>query len=198
VKQGKTDEEFWLGFAKEKGIALSVDWVDSLKAVMKEAIGVNSQMYALVEELRERQIPIALLSNIDERLSKLIREFGLYAPFNPCLLSCEIGVEKPDPKAYECLLTNLNLPAQEILFIDDRLENVEAARKMGIDALLFESLQQLRQELIKRQLLDAKTEVSMNVQNLLQEYVEDNGTPGAAVALIDHNKVQSSVAVRWC
>lgn len=42
---------------------------------MKDAIGVNLEMYALVDQLKEQQIPVALLSNIDERLSKLIREF---------------------------------------------------------------------------------------------------------------------------
>jgi epoxide hydrolase-like predicted phosphatase len=153
VKQGKTDEEFWLNFAKIKGIALPVDWSHSFKSVMKEAIGVNPQMYALVEELQAAQVPVALLSNIDERLSKLIRDFGLYEPFDPCLLSCEIGIEKPDPKAYEFLLAKLKLPAKEILFIDDRPENVEAAKKIGIDAILFESPEQLRKELLKRGLL---------------------------------------------
>ena len=110
-------------------------------------------MYGLVDELREQQIPVAFLSNIDERLSKLIRDFGFYEPFDPCLLSCETGIEKPNPKAYEILLAKLDLPAKEILFIDDRPENVEAAKKIGIDALLFESLEQLRKELLKRELL---------------------------------------------
>jgi epoxide hydrolase-like predicted phosphatase len=153
LKEGKTDEEFWLSYAKKKDVVLPADWGHSLKSVMKEAIGVNPQMVALVEELRGAQIPVALLSNIDERLSKLIRDFGLYESFNPCLLSCEIGVEKPDPKAYEVLLAKLDLPAKEVVFIDDRLENVEAAKKIGIDALLFESPQQLRKELLKRELL---------------------------------------------
>lgn len=104
-------------------------------------------MYALVDQLKEQQIPVALLSNIDERLSKLIRDFGLYEPFEPCLLSCEIGVEKPDLKAYELLVKTLNLPAKDVVFIDDRPENVEAAKTIGLDAILFESEQQLRNEL---------------------------------------------------
>jgi epoxide hydrolase-like predicted phosphatase len=150
VKQGSTDEEFWLAYAKTKGIILPSNWPVSFKSAMKEAIGVNSQMYQLVEELRERGILIALLSNIDERLSKLVREFGFYKPFAPCLLSCEIGIEKPDPKIYEFLLQELNLPAEEVVFIDDLPENIEAAKKIGLDAILFESEYQLRGELSKR------------------------------------------------
>lgn len=153
VEQGKTDEEFWLFFAKTKGIRLSANWTQSFKSVMKEAIGVNPQMYILVEELRKQHIPVALLSNIDKRLSNLIRDFKFYEPFHPCLLSCEIGAEKPDPKAYEILLAHLNLPAKEIVFIDDRPENIEVAKKMGLDAILFESEDQLRAELSKRGVL---------------------------------------------
>ncbi len=153
VKQGKTDEEFWISYAKTKGIKLPSDWGESFRSVMKDAIGVNPQMYILVNQLKEQHIPVALLSNIDERLSKLIRDFGLYEPFTPCLLSYEIGIEKPDLKAYEFLLTELNLPAKEVLFIDDRPENIEAAKAAGLDAILFHSEQQLRGELSKRGVL---------------------------------------------
>lgn len=154
VKQGKTDEEFWISYAKSKGIKLPHNWGLSFKSVMKEAIGINPQMYILVDQLKEQQISVALLSNIDERLSKLIRDFGLYEPFNPCLLSCEIGAEKPDLKAYGLLLTKLNLPPKEVLFIDDKIENIESAKAIGLDAILFESEQQLRNELRKRDILE--------------------------------------------
>lgn len=150
IKQGKTDEEFWIAYAKNKGIKLPANWSTSFRSVMKDAIGVNLEMYALVGQLKEQQIPIALLSNIDDRLSKLIRDFGLYEPFEPCLLSCEIGVAKPDRKAYELLIKTLNLPAKDVVFIDDRLENVNAAKTIGLDAILFESEQQLRTDLTTR------------------------------------------------
>lgn len=153
VKQGKTDEEFWISYAKTKGIKLPSDWGESFRSVMQDAIGVNPQMYVLINQLKEKQIPVALLSNIDERLSKLVRGFGLYEPFNPCLLSCEIGIEKPDLKAYEFLLKELNLPAKEVLFIDDKPENIEAAKAVGLDTILFQSEQQLRGELSKRGVL---------------------------------------------
>ncbi len=150
VKQGKTDQEFWIFYAKNKAIKLPDNWTTSFKSVMKEAIGVNSAMYSLVAKLKEQQITVGLLSNIDERLSNIVRECDLYDPFDPCLLSCEIGVEKPDIKAYKLLLNTLNLPANEIVFIDDRPENIEAAKTIGLDAILFESESQLRNELSTR------------------------------------------------
>lgn len=153
VKNGKTDEEFWLGFAKQKGVQLGNNWSKDFKSALKNSIGANPEMYALVDELKKKQIPIALLSNIDMRLSKLIREFGLYEPFDPCLLSCEIGLAKPDLGAYKTLMEKLELPAKDIVFIDDKLENIEKAKELGIDAILFESHGQLRKELQNRKLL---------------------------------------------
>jgi HAD superfamily hydrolase (TIGR01509 family) len=47
------------------------------------------------------------------------------------LISCEIGYEKPDPRAFQFLLEELDLPPNLCTFIDDKKENVEAARALG-------------------------------------------------------------------
>jgi putative hydrolase of the HAD superfamily len=153
IKEGKTDAEFWMQYAKEKKIALPSDWETSLNAVMKESIAANPEMYALVDTLKQKGLPVAMLSNIDDRLAKLIRGFGMYEPFSPCLLSCELGLEKPDSKIYEVLIREMDLPAGDIVFVDDKQENVESARALGIDAILFTSHGQLVQELKQRELL---------------------------------------------
>ena len=153
MKAGKSDVGFWLEFAKRKEIQLSNDWAQRYTEILKESVGADPGMYVLIDELKDSGICIGMLSNIDDRNTKLIRDFGFYKPFEPCLLSCEMGLEKPDPKAYELLLKTIKLPAEEIVFIDDKAENVEAAKKMGIDAIQFKSLDQLRKELSQRELL---------------------------------------------
>lgn len=153
LKTGKTDEEFWIEFAAQKKMALPEEWASEFRSVMTQAIGVNAEMYDLVDEMKGKQIPVALLSNIDERLSKLIRQLGLYQPFDPCLLSCEIGYDKPDPGSYAYLLEKLDLSAEDVVFIDDKEENVRAAKEIGIDAIWFQSPQQLKEELKERGLL---------------------------------------------
>lgn len=153
MKEGKSDIDFWFGLAQKKGVQLPSDWAEKYTATLKASVGADPKIYVLIDELKKSGIRVGMLSNIDDRYKKLIRDFGFYDPFEPCLLSCEMGLQKPDPKAYELLLTKLDLPAKEVLFIDDLPENVEAAKKMGIDALLFESPQQLRKELLKRDLL---------------------------------------------
>ncbi len=150
MKQGQSDLSFWLELAQKRGVPLPSDWSTSYAVVLKKSIGANPKMYELIDELKQQGIQVGMLSNIDDRYIQLIRSFGFYDPFSPCLLSAEIGLEKPDRKAYELLLSALNLPAHSVLFVDDLQENVDAAKELGIDALLFTSEQELRLELEKR------------------------------------------------
>lgn len=112
--------------------------------------GFNSEMFSLVEELREHQILVGLLSNVSLDQAMLLDACGYYEPFDPCLLSCEIGMRKPDRRIYEYLLEELRLPAENVVFIDDRLDNVWVAQQVGIDAILFKSASQIRNELFTR------------------------------------------------
>ena len=146
--------KFWAQYAVEKGIPLPEDWPQRYRSKALECLHANVQMYALVEELKAKGIPVGLLSNTQARYGRLVKELGLYEPFDPCILSYEIGVEKPDPKAYQILLSALELPGETVVFFDDRVENIEAARTQGIDAILFESPEQVRKDLIERGLLD--------------------------------------------
>lgn len=155
-KQEEVPEiEYWIACAKIQERALPDDWRQRYRSVSRSALNVNDEMYELVEELKTSGIPVALLSNVQKRYADLIRGFGLYAPFEPCLLSSEMGVSKPDPKAFELLLEELSLPASDVVFIDDRPENIEAALNAGLDAILFESPSQLKKELSQRGLLQA-------------------------------------------
>ncbi len=150
IQQGITDVEFWLEYAKRMHIKLSDDWTLKFIHVMKEAIAANPFMFDLVKELRQEGYQAVLLSNIDERLGKLIREFGYYDAFDTCFLSYELGYEKPDVRIYLHVLARLELEPADLLFIDDRLDNIESARSLGIDSIHFISLEQLKLELSKR------------------------------------------------
>lgn len=149
-KAGKKDEEFWMQYAKDHHISLSENWLKEFKAAIRESIGINTNMYALVDKLKAQHIRVGLLSNIQERKGRMIRENGFYAPFSPCLLSFELGVEKPDPVIFQALLKAMPFHPADIMFIDDKQENVDAAKKLGLDAVLFTSQEQLEKDLLDR------------------------------------------------
>lgn len=94
-----------------------------------------------------------MLSNVREDQASVLRQMGYYKPFDPVALSYEIGVKKPDRRAYEILLRELEIKPSKVIFVDNKIENVEAAYTMGIDSIRFESVDQLKEELQKRNVL---------------------------------------------
>jgi len=159
IDPSQTYQQFWISYAEQNQIILSEMWEESFIEVMKKSFSINPGMYTLVEELKEQQIRIGLLSNIPERVAKLFRDFCWYDPFKAvCLLSCDIKIKKPDPDVYRLLLKTLNLKPQEIVFIDDQQDNIDSAKELGIDAILFHSEEQLRIELSMRGIIQLHLE----------------------------------------
>lgn len=92
----------------------------------------------------------AMLSDVTQYQAEIIRKMGYYDLFSPVLLSYEIGIKKPNPKAFKILLEKIQKSASSVIFIDDRIENGEAAKNLGIDSIQFISPKQLKKELIER------------------------------------------------
>ncbi|MGI6011327.1 MAG: HAD family hydrolase [Ruminococcus sp.] len=79
-------------------------------------------------------------------LSNASDEFYIYFPksydmtmFEEIIVSADLHLIKPDERIYRYLLEHCSLCPQETLFIDDRLENVEGARRTGIQAVVFQN-----------------------------------------------------------
>jgi putative hydrolase of the HAD superfamily len=96
----------------------------------------------------------AILSNgVPEIMSRLQRERSLAEFFDVIVVSYEVGCAKPDPAIYRICLERLNVPAEAALFVDDRVENLEAASALGIQTLHFtgdRSVEELRDRVALR------------------------------------------------
>ena len=108
---------------------------------------------ALLAELDATGVRLVCLSNDVNEWAKLLRErFGLGEYLTDWFVSGDIGVRKPDPEAFTTLCRRLDIVPERILLIDDREENVAAARGAGLQALWFgapymSTMDQLRKEL---------------------------------------------------
>lgn len=102
----------------------------------KKMIVERPKVWTLAEKLKEKGYRLYLLSNYSEELFT-IHTAGL--PFlefvDGGVISYEIHQIKPNPPIYEYLLQKYQLKAEECLFFDDRPENTEAARKLGMQAV---------------------------------------------------------------
>ena len=140
----------WKKSALEFGISLPDDWNKQLDTVTMNSLVEVKGMRELVQSYKEKGHRIALLSNVDSHHAALIRNYGYYKDFSPVVLSCEIGVDKPDPRAYKIMLDQVNVDPKNCIFIDDKQENVDAAKALGIDAILFTTPEQIKTELAQR------------------------------------------------
>jgi putative hydrolase of the HAD superfamily len=153
IKKGVPQSDFWQEYAKARGIVLSDDWKKTFNQILEGSLGINFEMFNLIDELKRREIVVGLLSNIGKVSAHTINQFGYYSSFDHCLLSCEMGVEKPNPRAYQILVEKIGIPPSDIVFFDDLPRNIDAAKKVGLDAVLFESAEQVREVLKQKRLL---------------------------------------------
>jgi 2-haloacid dehalogenase len=103
---------------------------------------------AIAAELRERQVPLFLLTNWPAEKWPMARQrFAFLDEFGGALVSGEVGLVKPEPAIFELLCRRFNLEPARTVFIDDAPKNVEAAKQLGFHALLFTSPEQLRADL---------------------------------------------------
>ena len=68
---------------------------------------------------------------IPQDVLELFQTRGVLDNFDGGVASCEVHINKPDPRIYQALLDKYQLKAGESVFIDDRLENVQAAFRLG-------------------------------------------------------------------
>lgn len=107
---------------------------------------VDAEMVAVVHELADQGRKLGLLSNIISDLVPVweARHGDWLGRFASLTYSCEIGVAKPDRRAYEICAQRLGVEPGQALFFDDNEANVVAAREAGMAAELFTSPAQVR------------------------------------------------------
>ena len=99
----------------------------------------HDEVWALAAEFRRTGGHTAFLSNSGPEVMARVRaRWPLEAWFDAVIISCEVGLSKPDPRIYELCLQRLGLPAPEALFVDDRADNIEGAARVGLRTLQFE------------------------------------------------------------
>ncbi|MBM0277267.1 HAD family hydrolase [Micromonospora tarensis] len=107
---------------------------------------VDDDMVAVVERAAASGRRLALLSNIPEELAAHYeRHHRWLRHFDVVAFSCRTSHVKPEPDAYRWCCRALDLAPGRILFIDDRVENIQAAEAIGMRAHLFISPTQAHQ-----------------------------------------------------
>lgn len=144
-----TVEEYWMKFAEDAGTKIDRSRIQELSICDMEMWSTaNAGMMQWVRNLRAAGIKTAVLSNMPWEMARHARKnFPWLSDFDCHVFSCEIGEIEPSPVIYRHCLERLGVHAPEAIFIDDREDNVQGARAVGIHGIQFQSGEQLVKDL---------------------------------------------------
>lgn len=93
-----------------------------------------------VKELKSKGFQILFLSNFSKKAEIECADTIDFIPYmDGGIFSYQVKLIKPDPEIYKVLLERFKLKADECVFFDDREENCETAKSLGIHAIIFKS-----------------------------------------------------------
>jgi HAD superfamily hydrolase (TIGR01509 family) len=120
---------------------------DTFFSLYNDVFSLNSPVIKILKSLQPR-FRLVLCSNTDVKRFGFIRKtFPEILFFDDYVVSYEVGVMKPHPLIYQVALQKAGTNAEESLFIDDREENIAAARELGLETILFFPETDLEREL---------------------------------------------------
>lgn len=138
--------DFWERFIKQLGLEespeeLEYEWVNGYELI--------SETKDLIDELSKKYKVYFLSDNVKERVERLNEKHNFVDWFEDGIFSHEAGVKKPDLKIYQIALEITGVKGEEVIFIDDRPENLPPAQELGLQTLLFINLEKLKGDIYK-------------------------------------------------
>lgn len=122
---------------------------DTVKNEILNNYVLDKKIIVLLEKLRPKT-KTAILSNFPvDWFYSLIEKYDLKQYFDAIIISSEYGLIKPEEAFYKKALDVVGVQADEAVFIDDRQENVDAVKKLGMHGVVFTSVDVLQKDLEK-------------------------------------------------
>ncbi|MBI1975272.1 MAG: HAD family phosphatase [Parcubacteria group bacterium] len=110
---------------------------------------VDRRMLALIRLLKRRGYVVGLISNTHEKHTAINFKRRIFKDFDALVLSYRVGLMKPDPAIFKLALLKVGVKPHEAVFIDDNAEFVKAAKKLGMQGIVFRGIGDLRKQLRK-------------------------------------------------
>jgi putative hydrolase of the HAD superfamily len=133
----------YLNKGKTKNIKFIVK--DYKKAYVKHQ-KINKKIQKLIKNLKKNYNLFCLTDTNDMHL-EINLENGLFSDFKKVYASCETGVKKPYKKAFKVVIKDAKIKPEETIFIDDTKKNIDSAKKLKFNTILFKNNNQLIKDL---------------------------------------------------
>ena len=134
-------DEFWADFSARSGQTVTEElFVKFFRPRLDHGV------VAIIQQLRKDSSVVCGTNTFDPHYDYLTQQ-GYYEIFDAVYASNKIGVSKPKPEFYRHILEDMGVKPENAVFVDDMQINVLAAKKLGIEAILFKDSQTLREQI---------------------------------------------------
>lgn len=145
-----TRDEFWNAVKKELQLT---EHTDVLEQQWIDVYVVIEETKDIVQQLAKKYQVYFLSDNVKERVEAINRKYNFKSWFHDGVFSHEVGIRKPHPDIYKIALKKTGIPAENVLFVDDKANNLIPAKELGMKTLLFETPEKLEKDLALLNLL---------------------------------------------
>ncbi|WP_406477035.1 HAD family hydrolase [Streptomyces sp. NBC_01615] len=116
-------------------------------ALARSPFRADGTVVALLRESRAQGLRLVLVSNATVQLEEDLEVLGLTDLADAVVSSARVGIAKPDRRIFEIAVEQAGVPVERCLFVDDTIENVEAAAALGMRAVHYREPEDLQRAL---------------------------------------------------
>ncbi len=148
LKIGKeSTKNFWKDVLRESSKHIAGN---DLEKEYESNIFIDKEMLKIVDEVKKKNYRIVLLPNeTKEWIDYKIKRFQLNMIFDKIYCSAYLAIGKPNKEIFEYVLKDLMIKPEELLFIDNQENNIEVARSLGINSILYTNSQKAKGEIMR-------------------------------------------------
>jgi putative hydrolase of the HAD superfamily len=134
-----TGPKYWDKVASTVGATLAPDQITALLSADVDLwTQLNPPMLEWAQRLQRAGVRTGILSNIGDAMTEgILKKFEWICDFHHCTWSYQLRTAKPDLSIYKAAAEGLATAPENILFLDDKIENIEAARATGMQAIQY-------------------------------------------------------------
>ena len=146
-----TEDEYFSEIISDNSWPLTVE--DLKEIIRRNLLRSDNRAIALVTSLAEKMDVVILSDYVREWRDFIRQNHPFLKAFERQFYSYEIGFAKSDPRAFTHVLQTMRVTAEESLFIDDRLQNIETAISVGLNTHHYTTVEALKSYLVSRGIL---------------------------------------------
>jgi len=136
----KTMKQFWVEVSK---ISLKKINPVILSNKYYEAIWIDKKLLNIIKKLIKNYKIVMIANDSDDIYLSKIQKFKLERIFDKLYCSSQLGISKPNSRIFKYVLDDLKIKPREMLFIDNQDNNIESAKKLNINTILFSTIDKL-------------------------------------------------------